>query len=649
MSANSFLRQKKKIVTGFLLFFVCFFSSAAELVFKISPFALFPFLSAGETKWDVVGGGAFLDINLKVFDFLSIGPAAGALMVPKNNYSELSSDEAAFVTVIPVGLSANMNFYPASRLEFGLGGATGYGIGKNGSMSHFSPWYRATAEIGFRLNPQWSLGLNGAYFAYQDTSWIGNPGIGGVSAGISVKFALDTQQMSGSLSGTMEQDESVFPLFYTIYKDAPFATVTIQNNESAEIRNATVFFRAEGYTNSDIECGRIPLIKKRKKETLSVYADFGKELLRFTESGKIPGEIVVTYDFLGQERTAVIPVVVPVYNRNQIRWSDPSAIASFISASSQEVLEFSKVLVGLARNHLRSGLNRNMQFAMYLYEGMRLSGIACADDFETPYNEFHSDAGKLDYIQYPYQTLFYKSGEKDDVGILFMALLESVGISSAFIPLPDDFIVLLNTTITVDKASRFFNGDERFLTIDDEIWLPISMKNLKEGFINSWYRASATLQKLIAADADMTFVALSDAWQVYPPAGFSSGENIDVIPVESALIAAVELDMSRYISTEFGPQITNLKNSIKTQGATVDIYNQLGILYVRAGMYDDAIAVYERSASLGSVVAMNNLGNIASLRKKYLEAKKWYEKVLAVDPNNATARKNLSRVEGEIE
>ena len=93
----------------------------------------------------------------------------------------------------------------------------------------------------------------------------------------------------------------------------------------------------------------------------------------------------------------------------------------------------------------------------------------------------------------------------------------------------------------------------------------------------------------------------------------------------------------------------NTQNIIRNNGGTADNYNQLGMLYVRAGMYKEATEVYQRSAALGSVMAMNNLGNIAQLQKNFIEAKKWYEKALSVDPNNAGARKNLERVMGEIE
>ena len=231
-----------------------------------------------------------------------------------------------------------------------------------------------------------------------------------------------------------------------------------------------------------------------------------------------------------------------------------------------------------------------------------------------------------------------------------MALLESVGISVSYVPLADDFIVLFNTTIDAEKAERFFDNDEHIFTIDETVWIPISMKSLHEGFINSWHGAAAKMNNLILmGEEDLNLINLEEAWQIYPSAGFTSSDNVSVYTNEKKVVASVEVDLARYISTEFGPKIKDLQNQIRKNSENADIYNQLGIVYVRAGMYKEAAEVYQKSASLGNVTAMNNLGNIASLQKNYLEAKKWYEKALAADPTNASARKNLNRVLGELE
>lgn len=634
------------LILGMVLFFRV---SAVELTFKLTPTSIFPFFSSGNDKYAIAGGGAFLDTGATFFDLFNVGPEFGALFVPKQNSEELESGHDALLMMFPLGGHAEAVFYPFSRLALTAGVAGGACIGYTNGSVHYAPWYRGYGELAFRLNPQWELALNASWFDYQYDSWWGNPGAAGVTAGISVQYKFDTEKVSGEVNGTVQQDESVFPLFYTIYKNNPVGTVTVTNNETAEIHNVVVKFRAGNYTSSELECGRIKQIRKHHSEDIALYADFSDAILQFSEAGKIPGELVIEYELLGQKRTAVSQVIIPVYNRNQVRWTDAAVIASYISSNSQEVLELSKYLVGIGRNHLRSGLNRNMQFAMYLYEGIRLAGIECSADPSTPYIPSHLDPSVLDYIQYPFQTLLYKTGDDDDIGILYLALLESVGIKSAFIPMDDDFVVLIDLGITTAKAENLFDGFDRLMVIDGEAWIALSMSALREGFVNSWYKAVVALQQATKAGVELNLVDLEQAWQSYPPAGFSSGETINVKPVEADVTAAVETDVARYITAEFGPQIAAIQAQIKTEGPSAALYNTLGLLYVRAGMYSSAIPVYEQSAALGSAAAMSNLGNIAVLQKRFEEAKKWYEKALVIEPDNKSAQKGLNRVLGELE
>lgn len=631
---------------------------AYELTIKATPSVLFPFLSSGDNRYDPFGYGGFIEGGITLFDFLNVGPEVGFFSIPKNNTKVVASEVTVkdstekadgSVLAIPIGVQASSYFYPFSRIELGVGLGLGSAIATTNGRPHYAPWYRAFGECNFRINPIVSVGANVSWFDVQHNSYWGNPGIAGLTTGIAVRFKIDTQKVSGKVEGSLEQEESVFPLLYTIYKDNPIGVITIENNETAEIRNVKVSFRSENYTAADKECGVIKQIRKHKKADIYLYADFSEAILQFAESGKISGEVVIEYELLGKKQTSVSSVTIPVYNRNQIRWMDTSVISSYVSTNSQEVLEFAKYLVGLARGHLRSGLNRNMQFAMYLNEGIRLSGIKCERDEDTPYSLYHINPAAVDYIQYPYQTLTYKSGDRDDIGILFMAMLESVGIPSAFIPLEDDFIVAFNMGVTADKADNFFDGYDRIIVVDDEIWIPLSMSSINEGFINSWYKAIVEVQTLIDNEDDFDFVLLSDAWQSYPPAGFSAAENSASMPAEKTITSTVETDISRYITAEFGPQIAGVQNRIKAEGGSIQLYNQLGMLYVRAGMYSSAIPVYELAAKLGSIPAMNNLGNICTLQKKYKEAQKWYKKVLEIDPENATAIKNLARIESDLE
>ena len=642
---------KKYLISLVLLIFVFFPLSAVELVFSATPELTFPFLTGGKDKYDLLGYGGMIDAGITLFDIMNVGGSAGFYAVPKKSSAEIPEGHAKSVFFVPAGLKLGATFYPFSRISLNAGISAGLSMAVDGSKLHYQPWYKAEAGAAFRINPSFSIGLTASWLDFQYNSWWGNPLMQGLSAGLSVTYRFDTQKSSGSVSAAAECDDNIFPIFYTIYKENALGTIYITNDETAEIKNVHVSLRdVNGYTASELECGEISVLRKHRTEEIPLTADFSDKIFDFKENGEISAEVVVSYELLGQKRTSVSSIVIPVYNRNQTRWADPAALACYVSSSSQEVLEFSKSLVGLARRYLRSGLNRNMQFAMYVFEGMRLAGIKCEEDVTTPYDSYHLDVNELDYIQYPYQTMNYKAGDKDDLGILMMSLLQSVGIQSAFICTADDFIVLFNTEVASSRAGNFFDGTDRVLVLeDDKIWIPLSMKALGEGFINSWYNAVEEIMYVNEAEEDYYFVDLAEAWTSYPPASFSSGESLALEISEKKISDAVETDISRYITAEFGPQIAAVQNRILKEGASPELYNQLGMLYVRAGMYSSAIPVYQLSAKMGSVPAMNNLGNIAALQKKYEEALSWYKKALEIEPENRTAQAGLNRIQSELQ
>ena len=638
----------KKVVSVALALVMSAMAFCYDFTLKITPSVMFPFLTGGEKKYDFIGGGGFIDPGVTFFDLLNVGPEVGFFILPKYNSKGLEGGSEPNVTVVPFGAQAGVFFYPFSRIEL----AAGLGAGVAGSFtndkSHYAPWYRAYADVNFRINTRFSAGLDLSWFNVQNNSWWGNPGAAGLTAGLVVNVKFSTEKASGLVEASVECDENVFPLIYTIYKNNPIGTITISNHESAEIRNVNVKFRAEGYTASEYECGSIRMLKKNRSDQVYFYADFNDKILRFSEAGKISGEIVIDYELLGDKRSSVVPVTISVYNRNSMRWVDSSILASYVSTNSQEVLELSKYFVGVARNHFRTGLNKNMQFAMYIHEGIRSLGVVCEEKSDTPYNYTHLDFTQLDYIQYPYQTLSYRSGDKDDIGVLFMSMLESVGIGAAYIPLEDDFIVAIELGDNTRSLLNLFNNTDNLLVVNDKIWIPVSMSVIHKDFAESWKRGVEKVTEALDAEADIEFIVLADAWQTYPPSGFSSDDSKNKIPSEKELVRAGEDDIAKYITQEFGPQIAAVQAQIKAEGVSSTLYNRLGLLYVRAGLYDNAVSVYEISAKMGSVPAMNNLGNILSLQKKWQKAKEWYEKVLTVDPDNETARKNLVKIETEL-
>jgi len=611
---------------------------ALDLNIRATPELAVPVGSASAPFYSLGFGGA-LNADIELFNVLSVGPEINYWYIPLLN-------TGTNLHFINGGASLGAYAFPLSRLKLQLKASGGAYQCLSSTSAYGNMWWKIHGDAAFRFNPTFAISGSAGYIRFEYNK--DEPLYTGILAGISFQVSIDTQVVKGNIAATLKQDEPVFPLFYGIYKQNAIGTITVVNNESAEIRNLNVSFRAGDYTSSLLLCGSADLVKKRQSVNVPLYADFAGTIQNFTENGKIPGELVITYNLLGTERKVSKTVVVPVYNRNTLRWTDSSVLASYISPDSPEVLDYSKYIVGIARENLRTGLNRNMQFAMYLFEGLKAGGISVSNDKTTPYASFHLDSSQLDYIQYPFQTLAYHSGDLDDLGILYAAALESVGLRSAIIPLKDDFVVAVSLAIAPDDAKDLFATNDNLLTIADEVWIPLSMSVIREGFVNSWYKGIQELNAAFSEDVQPDVIIISEAWKTYPAASIVGTEAKFEKPGADVISRAVDTDLMRYISAEFGPKIQNIKDQLDTQGTSATLYNQLGLLYIRAGMYDEAKVEYQKAAALKSVSALINLGNICLLEKDFKTAGVWFKKALELQPDSKGAQTGLDRVNLEL-
>jgi hypothetical protein len=461
----------------------------------------------------------------------------------------------------------------------------------------------------------------------------------GVYAGLALRITFTAgKNPGGGAAAAFAQDGGVYPAFLSLYQQNPAGTITIGNNENAEIRDVRVSFRAAGYTASEFPCGTLPLIAKGRSAELPLYADFSPELLRFTDTGRVLGEVVIRYRFLGKEKESARTISLRVHNRNVFPPADPSALAAFVSPGSPEILEYAKHITGLARSNRLIGLNQNMQAAVWLFEGLRSAGVRLDDA--------HSVEGEA---QFPAETLGFRTGNVRDIGLLYAAALEASGIPSAFVPLNDDFIVACYLNVNQARAELLFNDLDRTLVIDDGVWLPLSMNAFNEGFIAAWDGGAETLNKVFAEGGEADFIMPENAWGTYPPAPLPA-QKVARAAGEADLLQAADSVMRRYISREIQPLAQSLQQQIAANPTAAglplaSLHNRLGILLVRAGQAGNGKAAWERAAGMGSIPAMTNRGNLALIENDYAAAERWFRQILERESENVAAKQGLEKVD----
>ena len=619
--------------------------SALDFVFKIEPSVLFP--SVVDSKMQV-SPGVIMQADVDLFNIVTVGAEGGyTYEQPK------STDEG--INVILGGMNFGVYYFPLSRLYIGAGGALGLqntitqvqkldSEGVNDKKTFSGLYYRGFGEVGFRVNPSICVNLVGGWASYSAGSSFGNSLLSGPFAALSLRLTghVGANSKSSAIDIRIEQESDVFPVYSSVYGYEPFGTIFIKNDEGAELRNVHVSFRAGKYTNSSKLCGTEEKINRHKIAEFPLYADFSDEILGFTEDGKISGEIIVEYEFLGKKMSVTEPIIVSVCNRNSFVWGDSSALASFISPDSQEIATFAKEVAGITRNNIYTGMNANLQYAIGIIEGLRLIGMGYSEDNITPYTTYHTGY-EMDSIQYPLQTLQCLSGDYDDLAILVCSCLQTINVPTGYIPYDDDFIVLVKLNMTSGQAlNNFASTDGLVIDYDsDEVYLALSMKNLDKGFTESYKAGSEVVVQCFSnEDTYYDFIDTTDAWSSYKPVAFSTNSSVTT-PKQDALVKNIREAIQAYIASDIDAVIKRAREAGDS--------NKLGVALVRAGRYSEAKKEFQKSADKGSIAAMNNVANILMIEKNYTGAAAQYQKILDKDPSNTVAQKGLENANAKIE
>ncbi|MDR2159301.1 MAG: hypothetical protein LBP23_04445 [Treponema sp.] len=632
--------NKKLALLFILISTLAGFTSALDFSLRPKGFVFIP-AGPGNEAADgnerfAIGGGGELGFEL---DFASIWPnplglgytagfEGGLLYTP---YKPPASGDAQ---IYSFGGVLGFYYFPLSRLFTRVDGAMGVyqGIIEEGKGQP-AFWWRAGGELGFRFTPMFTLAVSGGGRQFQ--SGKGGMFNSGFYTGLTVQITFETGKNSQSegVTAAFTQDEGVYPAFLSLYQKSPVGTVTIRNSENAEIRDVQVRFRAASYTASEFPCGTLSLIPKGRSAELPLYADFSPELLRFTDTGRVLGEVVIRYRFLGKEKESVQTVSVRIHNRNVFPPADTSALAAFVSPTSPEILEYAKHITGLARSNRQTGLNGNMQTAVWLFEGLRAAGIRLDDT--------HAIEGE---VQFPVETLGFRTGNRRDIGLFYAAALEASGIPAALVPLDGDFIVACYLNVNQAGAGLLFNGLDRLQVVDDAVWMPFSMNAFNDGFMAAWDGGTEALNGVFTEGREADFIMLENAWGTYPPAPLPAQGSTAVRAGEDDLINMADRVIEQYISREIQPLVQKIEQQIAAN-PTAALYNRLGILLVRSGRISEGKAAYDRAAYLGSAPAMTNRGNLALIEKDYATAERWFRQALAREPENVAAKRGLEKID----
>ncbi|MBU0926604.1 MAG: tetratricopeptide repeat protein [Spirochaetes bacterium] len=614
-------------------------AGAQDVRIRVAPDILIPI--ADSDTFGLGGGGSFV-MDMDVLGFMA--PYLGADI---RYVSPASSDSSGSLMLASGGLGLGVFAFPLPRIKIGASGGSGIYVGSYTDPSgdpqmSGNVFWKAGAELGYRVSPSFTISAGASYIdLLNKVEGLVGSFYKGVSVSLVADIGLGSKNSEGRAALQSSESTPVYPIVAFDYAKGPFGAVSIRNAETAEIRDVEIWFRAEGYTAGPVLCAKVPYLGKGGVTSAPLLADFSDQVMSVTENVKVRGEVQISYTLLGEPRTAKAETTISIMHRNALTWADPKILASFVSPNDPAVLDSSKFLAGVIRSKARMELDSNLQYALGIFEGLRLTGIAWTADPQTPYARMRSAPTEVDYVQYPYQTIAYRGGDSDDIAALYAAELESVGVPAALLPLDAEVLVAFKMTGAEAATKSSFSDSGDFIFVDGEAWAPVKVSALREGFLRAWSEGAALVKS--TPNARERFYKLADAWRRYPPAGVPGITAATKKPSEDQVRAAFDNAVSLVVAKEVTPRAERMKLSFGPDGGTGRQRNSLGVLYARYGMYAQALAEFQAAARLGHESAAVNIGNVAFLTGDYKTAAAWFEKATADRPEDVAAIIGLAR------
>ena len=608
-------------------------SADGDVLFSLYPHATVPLGSEKHSiEYGMGFGGSMAFKPIKYFSLNVFG-----------DYMTLSLPNVKSISVLDGGAGASYHVPVSDRININAGLNIGaYRAQFNSTLSGITAGMNI--GISYKINPVVSVDMAAkvSHYAAGNTALLnGISAVPGITVNLSEMFGKKT-----SIRMETKEVKPVFPVLYSWYETNPFGTITITNEEDAKIQDVRVSFYQPQYMGHPNVCGVIDQLGKGESLDVNLTAFFNEHMLEMTEKNDTQAIINIEYTCLGQKRNCEYAMVVPVYGRNNMSWSDDRRASVFVSSKDPAAMWFAKYIASIAHENMRNGVPDNIQYAMAIFDTLDQFGLNYVID---PSSAFEDNVGteSIDFLQFPYQTLMYRGGDCDDISILVCSLFEAIGINTAFITIPGHIYMAFDSGLYKREAVEQFGSLDNFIVHGSEVWVPLEITLTDEGFNKAW-RVGAREWKVAERNGTAALYKMRDSWQVYKPVNVPDAGASFTLPDPDIVAKIFSHSVDEWILREIEPKIQGY-NAILAKRKDDRIQNSLGALYARYGLFSQAEEQFRPLRRKGYMPAILNTANMYFAKKDYERAEKWYKEVLKKDRSNTLAFLGVARCCYELE
>lgn len=434
----------------------------------------------------------------------------------------------------------------------------------------------------------------------------------------------------------------IFASAYKHYESHPLGAVVIRNNTENVYPKIKLTFSIKDFMDypTEIEIEQVPAGKEAEVRLKPV---FNNKILDVTENTPMQSELALTYYVGGDAKTVTRSFPVTLYERHAMVWDQKAKLGAFVTPKDPPVADFSRQTI-LPYVEAYPNLHQSIVYARALYSALGVLGLKYIVDPTSPFQEFSESSASVDYLQYPRDTLARKSGDCDDLSVLFASTLENIGVGTAFIDVPGHVFVMFNTGVPEkDKATLGF--PDLLVVHEGTAWVPVEMTMVGSSFTRAWQKAAEEYREW-SAKGKAEVVNTQKSWEQFKPATLPSSEARAAKVTKEQIEGMFKDELETLGRQRLAALSAEYLDVLKKQPNNIPALGQLGILYGENGLYAEALEQFQKIlvTDKKNSPALNNIGNINLLQERLEDAKIAYEASLEADPDDTGTMANLARV-----
>lgn len=446
-------------------------------------------------------------------------------------------------------------------------------------------------------------------------------------------YALGEPLAEKDIKVTSVETEKIFTALYPSYYQENVGVIQLENTSGEELLDLRVSVWVSEYMeNKSLSPFKPAKIEKNQKILVPLYLYFSGKIKQLGSELYTTATLELEYRKKnGVKYRKKENLKIKIYGRNALVWDNLHKLGSFISYNDPAIFNFTRRILSIPVREEGHFSSASLLQIMKVVEGLKLYRLTYVKDPETPYESFSSQKAMVDNIQYPRETLLRKTGDCDDLTVLLSAMLESIGINTAFVSVPGHIFLL------VEAPGAPF-GD-KLITYQGRHYLPLESTRIKEGFNAA---LSAGYENYLgASEREIVTAALARA--KYSPLTFE--EPLEIPFAYQELPGKVKEALEQ-ISLHAEKRLSEEELSKMTEQEL----NRKGVGYSRIGLFKEAERVYRYVLSKYPRyhAPYYNLVTLYALDKKYGEAQKiveQFERQFGTrDLKMQEVKKNLLRV-----